>query len=1101
MSKFITNQEELLSDVANDILPTTKTLKFLVGYFYFSGFKEIYENIEDKDLKILVGLDAQKGVSATVQEVESIEFDMAQKQNKKSKSIIRQEQLENLKNIINNTDLLEDEEGRQAFRVFVDKIADGTLEIRKTKDPNHAKLYIFKNKDSHSQNGQQPGTIITGSSNLTLSGLRNNFEINIQIREEDTFNEASDMFDQLWSESIPIVSQETLSEFEEEVVDQIWVDKVPDPYLVYLRVLSEYFSSSDHSNPKSPAEINDDYINLRYQLDAIKDGIEGIKRHNGAIIADVVGLGKSIIAAAIAHNLGLRTVVIAPPHLTDQWDGYQDDFNFSASVRSSGKIEQAYEDFNDDHDRLIIVDEAHAYRNEDTDAYGNLHKLCQGNKVLLLSATPFNNRPEDIFSLIKLFQIPGRSTIRTVSSLSHRFRALVKKYKKITKSQREDRDTDTTKYVNKINEITDQIKSVLDPVIIRRSRIDLKERKEYREDLERQNIEFPEVMPPEVLDYELGGLTDRYEETLEKLAITRKEEGFIGARYKPTSYIPNFEAYRARIKEEYDKADDIKQAQRNNATFMKRLLVRRFESSIPAFFSTLNSIQSSSQLILDWLDERGEVPVYKKGKITDLSRFEQTTGESIESAIEEEIVELKDKGMQIIKKDELDDKFRPQLKGDIELLEEIKEMWVDIPSGKTKDPKLESLKDLLKEKLEEDPDRKIIIFTEYNDTAEWVKSGLENDFRVFKYSSSDASVENKRTINENFDAGAKNPANEYDVLVATDAISEGYNLNRAGIVFNYDIPYNPTRVIQRVGRINRINKKVFDNLYIYNSFPSATGERETRTKQIATLKMSMIQALLGEDTKFLTSDEEPRAYGSDIDAGISKYQDKTEAEVKDSETSWDTKYLNALDIAKSEHPELLEKAQNLPDRIRIGRKITDDTEEGVLLCSKKAGDFAFGFQSYNNTDNEVISLTAEDALKLFSATQSEKAFQESNDFELTYKNLRQNLFLQNEHTPNDSTTGETVNIVTALADRAEFKDQKSYLDDLTYVIKELDSLPDRYMKNIRSMEMEDDKIKESFKELQVNVPSSYLSGLREQAREISEGEEEVIVSEEFKHEF
>ena len=301
MSKFITNQEELLSDVANDILPTTKTLKFLVGYFYFSGFKEIYENIEDKDLKILVGLDAQKGVSATVQEVESIEFDMAQKQNKKSKSIIRQEQLENLKNIINNTDLLEDEEGRQAFRVFVDKIADGTLEIRKTKDPNHAKLYIFKNKDSHSQNGQQPGTIITGSSNLTLSGLRNNFEINIQIREEDTFNEASDMFDQLWSESIPIVSQETLSEFEEEVVDQIWVDKVPDPYLVYLRVLSEYFSSSDHSNPKSPAEINVDYINLRYQLDAIKDGIEGIKRHNSAIIADVVGLGKSIIAATIAQ--------------------------------------------------------------------------------------------------------------------------------------------------------------------------------------------------------------------------------------------------------------------------------------------------------------------------------------------------------------------------------------------------------------------------------------------------------------------------------------------------------------------------------------------------------------------------------------------------------------------------------------------------------------------------------------------------------------------------------------------------------------------------------------------------------------------------------
>ena len=97
---------------------------------------------------------------------------------------------------------------------------------------------------------------------------------------------------------------------------------------------------------------------------------------------------------------------------------------------------------------------------------------------------------------------------------------------------------------------------------------------------------------------------------------------------------------------------------------------------------------------------------------------------------------------------------------------------------------------------------------------------------------------------------------QYKILVATDAISEGYNLHRAGTIFNYDIPYNPTRIIQRVGRINRINKKVFDQLFIYNYFPTSIGETETRTKEITTLKMAMIHAIMGEDMQYLTADEE-----------------------------------------------------------------------------------------------------------------------------------------------------------------------------------------------------------------------------------------------------
>ena len=169
----------------------------------------------------------------------------------------------------------------------------------------------------------------------------------------------------------------------------------------------------------------------------------------------------------------------------------------------------------------------------------------------------------------------------------------------------------------------------------------------------------------------------------------------------------------------------------------------------------------------------------------------------------------------------------------------------------------------MKKQRSKDPRRKIVVFTEFADTANYLGEALKDEgLGVFKYTSKESSTVNRKTIRANFDAGEKpeNQKDDYQVLIATDAISEGYNLHRAGTIFNYDIPYNPTRVIQRIGRINRINKKMFDKLYIYNYFPTDIGEQETRTKQISTLKMAMIHAIMGEDTKVLTSDEQVNAF-------------------------------------------------------------------------------------------------------------------------------------------------------------------------------------------------------------------------------------------------
>ena len=156
--------------------------------------------------------------------------------------------------------------------------------------------------------------------------------------------------------------------------------------------------------------------------------------------------------------------------------------------------------------------------------------------------------------------------------------------------------------------------------------------------------------------------------------------------------------------------------------------------------------------------------------------------------------------------------------------------------------------------------RKIIIFTEFSDTANYLYLQIKNIFknRVNIYTSKESSsTKKKKEIKDNFDAGIniKDQKNDHDILIATDTISEGFNLHRAGTIINYDIPYNPTRVVQRFGRINRMNKRMFDKLYIYNFFPTAIGEKEVNLKRITGIKSLLFNSIFGTDTKVLSGDE------------------------------------------------------------------------------------------------------------------------------------------------------------------------------------------------------------------------------------------------------
>ncbi|MEN8262794.1 MAG: helicase-related protein [Nitrospirota bacterium] len=1074
---FITNQEKLLSDVVKNILPSSEKLYFLIGYFYFSGFQELYKNVDDKEIKILVGLDIEHDLANNIREYEIVqEVNIA-------RGKIRENYYKSLVDIFNDTDFFDSEEKQDAFRLFLEKMKDGSLEIRKTLHPNHAKLYIFQNKEEFSQGSEYPGTVITGSSNFTRAGMKGRFEINVLSRDARNYKEAYDIFDTLWSDAITIVDKNNIDDFFYNVVEKIWIDKLPKPFLLYVRVLEEYFSEHIKEHIRLPGEITRGrYFDLKYQVDAIKKALDVIERHNGVIIADVVGLGKSIIASAVAHNLNIKTIIITPPHLIGQWDDYRYEFDINAKIYSSGKIQQALKENNQDEEKVVIIDEAHKYRNELTADYADLHKLCQKNKVMLLSATPFNNAPQDVFSMVKFFQVPARSTIQTVDNLSFQFRRLIVEYKKIKDIQSAKKESNRAIQA-RIKQVADGIRNILSPLVIRRSRLDLDEIEEYREDLKRQKIEFPKVNDPEILEYDLGDLGDLYEETLEKIAPEDEEAGFIGARYKPTYYIKNFEKYRKKIAKDMGVDENLlKQSQINLAIFMKRLLVRRFESSMYAFRLTLDSIIRNSERICEWYEKLGRIPIYKKGKLPDLDSLMEATGEDLDEELKDSILEneLKDhieKGLWLIDTKELKKKFIEDIKKDIRILSEIRNDWFG--EGFPEDPKLERFRQIVREQLKDDPRRKIIVFSEFSDTTDYLYDNLKGELKVFKYTGGEATKKNKQIIRDNFDAGYKDQKDDYDVLIATDAISEGFNLHRAGTVFNYDIPYNPTRVIQRVGRINRINMKVFDELFIYNFFPTSTGERETRVKQISTLKIAMVHALFGEDTKVLTKDEELQSYFS------KQFQ---EAFSNQEELAPETKYENFIKKLRVSEPGIIDEAMNISRRSRI-RRTVQKNRGGVIVFGKKGEEYVF---KYGSKKGDSIAIGVAEALRLFEADISEEAKKTSKSFGSIYDDIKKNLFSQKTEVSKDRGKTETIQKVDFLKDKLSNK--RDYLEDLLYVIRDLDALPDRYAKLIRAIDIK--MLEEDMKELEKEVPHKYLIDIIDREKKIDEGREALILSEE-----
>ena len=1078
---LIDNQNIYLKDELVDSLKAADSIDIVTGFFYFSGFKLLSDELIDKKVRILIGLEIDHTLIPQIVQASSQQVDDLSRWQPRSPSTSRIELRENyiktFNAFMNESDIFDDDENYKIFEIFIEKIRNGTLEIRKTLKDNHQKIYILKN--------QNTGTVFMGSGNFTYNGLKGQQEISEKFTSSEKLTEYKNLFEEQWenSNSILIASEENFTDFFDQIKDEIWPFVEVTPFQLYLRVLHELFQINEEEKVLTPSSITSGkYSDLEYQIDAVKLGLEKLDKYDGLIIADVVGLGKSIIASAISRNLDLNTVIITPPHLIPQWEDYKEEFGIRGSkVFSSGKISEAFERYKTSSDPILfILDEAHRFRNEETEDYKMLHQITRShpeNKVLLLTATPFNNDPKDLFALIKLFQTPGYSTLASIDNLSTRYRELIERYSKLRRNL--SKGISDVEIEEEKTAIAMETRQLIEPIVLRRSRIDLELIDRYKNNLIQNNISFPKVIGPESLEYQLGSISDLYIDTLDLLTRS-KNTGYIGARYKPTAYFTDSgrKNFLEENKEELN-SRDLVIAQKNNANNMKRLLVMRFESSAYAFKKTLQNLIWSNEVIINWWEKEKVVPIMKKGNIPDPSDFEYNSvdGEETEDFLDS-VEELKTSGdLLLVKSTDLKNEFILDVKSDLKILEEIYSSWFENNDVISSDPKVDSLVNKVNEFREIKPDKKIILFSSYKDTVDYLyekmqEKGIEE---IIKYSASESTKKKKEEISRNFDASIPEnlQINDFQILITTDALSEGFNLHRAGIIINVDIPYNPTRVIQRIGRINRINKKVFEEIEIYNYFPSSIGEATIKIKTISTLKIKLFNSVIGSDTKTLTNDEELNTYFKD---------EFNKANTSSNEISWDTKFIQEYDRYKL-NSDIFVKSLSIPRRSRI--MVKNKSDDLTVVFGKKGANSIF---TLGNSEGDSTLISHEAGLGYFYSDEDEKGFPIDNEFNKAFLLAKDKLFSKPKISNIKGRRANAIKTLKALINI--YPNSTDHCQDTIDIIRELDDISDGSLKDISKLDLKNPQ--KSYDELLQIVSPNTIKNIREKVKRFEQYEELLL---------
>lgn len=930
--------------------PQIRNLDAVVGFLRASGYFSLRPFLDNiGKVRVLIGIDVDKYIAKAAQQGKL--FFGAEEE-------VKEEYLRKIRTDIETSNYRKDIE--DGMYLMVQDLLDKKLELRAHPSKKiHAKIYVLY-PDNFNQYSQSMA--ITGSSNLSGNGLGitqdKQYEFNVKLDRYDDVKFAKDEFEQLWKES---EGCEITSEDIKAAIDRTYLKGDVPPYDLYIKMLMEYYADRVlETDSADPFDMPEGYTKYDYQMDAVIEGYQKLIRYDGFFLSDVVGLGKTIVATMIAKKFLIengyehtKILVVYPPAVEQNWKSTFKDFGIDkyAKFITNGSLskvldEEDYNYWNAEEYDLILVDEAHKFRSHTTSAFEQLQEICKmprleaGNipgykkKVMLISATPMNNSPADIYTEILLFQDPRHCTIDGVSNLTAFFSPLIKEFKRLRKNN----NTSIEDFKRLAEKVRDRI---IKPLTVRRTRTDIESIPRYNKDVNG----FPKVEHPIENRYELNEhLANLFEQAIQIL-----DKQLTYARYQAIAYLKPEVANGL-----YDNAELIS---RSLAGIRKNGLVKRLESSFYAFQVSIENFHQANQNMIDMFDND---KVYIAPDL-DINLL-------LESGLSEEEIEEKlnakasnNPKNAIFHAADFRPEFIDMLHNDQAILEQMLADWKDISDED--DSKFAKFNELLKHELfrsDRNPEKKLVVFSESVDTVDYLKRRI-NRKDVLVISAQNRNKQFK-TIRENFDANYKQKLNEYNIILTTDVLAEGVNLHRSNVIVNYDTPWNSTRLMQRIGRVNRIGS-ASKHIYNYVFYPSREGNKQINLNQIALSKIQSFHSTFGEDNQIYSQEEI-------IDRNLSKLFEEGVNEQKKDINKELPFYEELRTLFKTNRQEY-NRIAKISLRSRTGRE--SKTINGVTLSEDTLVFLKTNFRKvFFLVSENAQEISVLDALNYFKATKDEK---------------------------------------------------------------------------------------------------------------------------------
>ena len=946
MPNIYDNIERKFEEGLNQALEVSYKADFCVGYFNLRGWKKISSNIdkwkgEDKNkCRLLIGM--QQTENETLRQYFSL--DQEQQIDRKTAFRIRKELATDFKKQLTiGFPTNQDEKG---LRILVNQLKTKKLIVKLfLRHPIHAKLYLVYREDKIN-----PIIGYLGSSNLTTSGLSNNGELNIDILDIDTSQKLSKWFQNKWEDTFCVdISKELI-----EIIEESWAgEKLISPYYIYLKM-------AYHLSREARAGLNEFKIPrifekelLEFQQKAVLISAHHLNKRGGVIIGDVVGLGKTITATALAKifedDFGMETLIICPKNLTEMWESYAHKYQLRAKIFSISRVlTKSFTKMK--RYRVVIIDESHNLRNRESKRFRAIQEYLHLNesKVIMLSATPYNKTFLDLSNQLRLFisvdddlgispenyiaEIGGK--IEFESRFPHHYRSLPA-FEKSTN--------------------IDDWRELMRLFLVRRTRSFIKNN--YAKTDETNNRKyllfsngdksyFPDRIPKRI-DFEMSehNPDDQYAK-LYSPQVVESVNNMKLARYGIGNYI-NEKAKLTPTSDELLIIENLTKAGKRLIGFSRTNLFKRLESSGFSFLLSAYRMLLRNYIFIYAIENKLPIPIGSQeantlDNFTDELDWENGTNDEkvlkittdlkelsvLSEKIYEELSHNQYKKFKWIRTELFRRSFKKHLNDDSNAIIQIikrAENWK--PEN---DRQLNALEKLI---TKQHPNEKILIFTQFSDTAKYLhsqllKRNLKDVVCVTGSNENPTEFAHRFSPISNEKPNIKNTKDEIRILISTDVLSEGQNLQDAHIILNYDLPWALIRLIQRVGRVDRIGQKS-NRILSYFFFP------EEGIENIINLRQKLDQRL-EENAEVVGSDE--RFFENQTDTLIENlYHEKSGIldEDEDGEVDLASYAFQIWKNAIDKNPKLKNIIPELSN-VSYSTKKSENLKDGVLVYTKTA---------------------------------------------------------------------------------------------------------------------------------------------------------------------